>query len=265
MHVSCLRRSVVCRPGCRCRCRCSNISNPARAPPSAPLTHRSSPGRAAAPGEPLAGRHFAAGGDVDDQPLGLRVRLPPATDTPCDRAVRPDRHHASATSAPRGRAACQRNQGPPGVGAHGRQVAQVDGQCLVADVAGRAPRAREMDVFDQGVGGEHESGPAPRFDHRGVVARPDQDVGPRSGQDAPAGAPAGHVRPGPKPSQKSVPRCRVGRIAEPASAGGAAVRTALQASSPRRHAHHAAVATRFGFNVGSDKPPETITNNAGLG
>ena len=39
-----------------------------------------------------------------------------------------------------------------------------------------------MDVFDQGVCGEHQSGPAPRFDHRGVIARPDQDVGPRSGQ-----------------------------------------------------------------------------------
>ena len=64
-------------------------------------------------------------------------------------------------------------------------------------------------------------------------------------------------------AKKRVPLCRVGRIAEPAEAGGVAVKAALQASSPRRHAHHATVATRLGFNVGSDKPPKTITSKAG--
>ena len=64
----------------------------------------------------------------------------------------------------------QREQGAPRRGAHGRQIAQVDGERLVPDIGRRAVGAVEVHAFDQRVGGQDRERAAVRLDDRRVVS-----------------------------------------------------------------------------------------------
>ena len=74
----------------------------------------------------------------------------------------------------------QREQGRTRRGAHGGEVAQVDGERLVADVAGAAERAIEVHAFDERVGRDHVERIALRLHNRRIV--PDADDDPAWGR-----------------------------------------------------------------------------------
>ena len=78
-----------------------------------------------------------------------------------------------------GRGQRQREQRVPRRGAHRRQVAQVDGERLVANIGGRTEGPIEVDPLDQRIGGDDRQRAAVGLDHRGVVA--DRDGDPRRG------------------------------------------------------------------------------------
>ena len=78
----------------------------------------------------------------------------------------------------------QRQQRQARRGAHGRDVADVDGQRLVADVARRAEAAIEVHALDQRVGGQDLERAAFGRRHRRVVADADDQGGGAAGQAA---------------------------------------------------------------------------------
>src|SRR5712692_2719001 len=59
---------------------------------------------------------------------------------------------------------------PARTAALGRDVGEIHGHGLPADVEGRGPGAAKMNTLDQEIGGGEQAGPGSRLQHRGVVA-----------------------------------------------------------------------------------------------
>ncbi len=211
-------------------CRALASPTPPRPAPIEPLTYNLVARPRAAPGQPLAGADLAAGRDVDDQRAGG------AGDVAAD-----DRNPGRS---------CQGRQAVHDlfdVGGHERTGSTSDSSAHrgVAPIAARSLKltasalwpmsagvetgAGEVHPFDDGVGRDDEPfvpAPAPAPPHRRQVQRgPGADGRGRRARIRANRACSPRLR---LPvTKESVPLCRVGRIAEPALAGGAAVKTTL--------------------------------------
>src|SRR5205085_7439130 len=118
-------------------------------------------------------------------------------------------------------------------GAHRRKIAESDGQRAMSDGIRRYEPPIEMNAFNLCVGGQHVERAALRLNHRGVVARTNQDPG-RHGKargnpgdervlaDVGNGA-ITHSASHPCGGSVRCPLCRVGRSSEPAKAAGATI------------------------------------------
>ena len=114
---------------------------------------------------------------------GDRVMLPPASATPVAAATSSRPSSRPSTSA-RGSAGGkhEREQREPRRRTHGGDVADVDGERLVADVGGRREAPIEVHALDERVGRQHLQRAAIDDRHRRIVADADDERARRRGK-----------------------------------------------------------------------------------
>ncbi len=157
---------------------------------------------------------------------GVRVMFPPTSAT---------RYRAASASTPStipssvptssSSGSTQRQQRRAWLGAHRREVTQIDRKRPVTHRVGRDEPEVEMDAVDQGVGRQYVERAANRLDDGGVIAWAHSNprwCGEARGDPGDERALAEGGDRGVSQKTKA-PLCRVGRSSEPAKAGGAAV------------------------------------------
>ena len=106
-----------------------------------------------------------AGVPADEREAEAARGCPQASRQPrCERPVEPRRQG-------------QRQQGPEGPAAHGRDVAGVHGGKFPPQIGGTGPPAPEVDTLGEQVRREQQPGAARGVHHRGIVAGTDDDRG----------------------------------------------------------------------------------------
>ncbi len=177
----------------------------------------------------------------------------------------------------------QRQQRRAGPGAHGRQVAQIDGERAVSDGVRRHEPAVEVDAVDQRVGREDvevprsglttaASSPGPTTTHEGMASR---EVMRSMSARSPMGtewmsarwrrAPASDTAwgEGRADAEEYAPLCRVGRSSEPAKAGGAAVIGRASGFLGTEACTTRGLAARLVVTLAQTSLRKTITSKAG--
>ena len=172
------------------RNRPNRSASPRAALPSSPATAMTSPAsRAGAEhGSPPVER--AEGGDGDRQGVrDGRGRRPRPRSPGRGRRTPPRRPSASPSTNDRRVSSGnrERDEERRRPCAHRRDVGEIDGGGLPAEIERARPRQTEVGAVHEGVGRRHDA-PVRRGDHRGVVARPDQG---RGGAQASPGSPGG--------------------------------------------------------------------------